>query len=172
MRSIVAVLVLVALAVVSLLCLGLWRSQPQNETRIARGDALEFADFAFAVEGVTLAERLGQPSRGVEASGRFVCIDLRVMNHRQDGDYSIRDRAAVLVDALGRSFRADAVATRTLRGFDAVETTVPPGSSRVTHLAFDVPADATGLRLHFDLGSPLMNLLDAASDGHRTLALE
>ena len=172
MRAIVTVLLLLALGLIGLLCLATWRGLPQNETKIERGGEMVFADFGFAVEGTTIADRPGQPDHGVEASGRYMCVDLRVMNYAKVVDFSFRDSMAVLVDEHGRTFRVDAAATRAARGADPIETAIPPGGSRVTHLVFDVPDDATGLRLRFELGSPIMNLLDTAFDGQRTLALE
>jgi len=172
MCRIAAVLLLLALGLIGLLCLARWRSLPQNDTTIARGDEMVFVDFSFAIEGTTTADRLGAPDHGVEASGRFVCVDLRVMNTRTVGDFSFGDRQALLVDEHGNVFRVDAAAIRALRGSDQIETVAPPGGSRVAQLVFDVPDDATGLRLRFDLGSPIENVLEAAFAGTRSLALE
>jgi hypothetical protein len=172
MRAIAAVQLLLVLGVGGLLGVAQWRGQPNNETRIARGAEMVFADFGFAVERTTLADRLGPPDHDVEASGRYVCVDLRVLNHMQAGDYAFRDGAALLVDGQGRTFRVDAAATRAARGGDPTGTAIPPGGSGVIQLVFDVPDDATGLRMRFDLGSPIENLLEAAFDGQRSLALE
>ena len=94
------------------------------------------------------------------------------MNTRTVGDFSFADSQALLVDEQGNVFRVDAAAIRALRGSDVVETVAPPGGSRVAQLVFDVPDDATGLRLRFDLGSPIENVLEAAFAGTRSLALE
>src|SRR5262245_37705730 len=168
MRVIAAVLLLLALCIVGLLGLARWRGLPQNETRIARGGTMDFDDFGFSIERTTTADRLG----AVQASGRFVCVDLRVMNHMKVVAYTFGDPAALLVDGQGRVYRVDAAATRAARGADPTETAIPPGGSGVTRLVFDIPDDATNLRMRFDFDSPIGNVLEAALAGQRSLALE
>ena len=169
MRAITTLLLLLAVGLTGLLGIAAWRRQPQHETRFARGDELVLTDFGFAVERTAMADRPGQPDHG---PGRDVAVDLRVTNHAKVAANPFLDVAAMLVDEQGRTVRVDAAAHGAARGTDPIGTAIPPGGSLVTHLVFDVPADATGLRLLFDLDMPIANLLEDAFNGRRTLALE
>ena len=147
MRRIAAVLLLLALCLIGLLCLARWRSLPPNDTMIARGDEMVFADFRFAIEETTTADRLGAPDHDVEASGRFVRVDLRVMNTRTVGDFSFEDRRALLVDEQGNVFSVDAAAIRALRGSDQIETVYSMRGSQKKPLAHrNVRCQLTSLR--------------------------
>lgn len=116
--------------------------------------------LAYSVAGVERLETVGVPPAALGAQGRFVAVRVRtwfdpatIASFRGDSPLTPNPREAWLADGRGRRFTASAAATRAYeeardsRSFSLFTRALPPGASYETALVFDVPADATALRL-------------------------
>jgi hypothetical protein len=114
--------------------------------------------IGYSVEGMQTAATIGPENRQVSARGRFVIVQMKVWFDphtisptRGDGPLTPNARRVALVDARGqtytRSSDAEAVFARTHGEEMPLRRPLRPGQSFLKHLVFDVPKNASGLRL-------------------------
>ncbi len=114
--------------------------------------------IGYSVSGVRTAAAIGSDTQQVMARGQFVSVRLKVWFNehtssltRGDGPLTPNARRVVLVDAGGREYAESSEGEAELACVDGGETTLRrplrPGQSFGMDLVFDVPKDASGIRL-------------------------
>jgi hypothetical protein len=114
--------------------------------------------IGYSVSGVETTDALGPEMRRSSAGGQFVVVRLKVWfdehtisRSRGDGPLTPNRRRVVLEDANGRAYPQSAEAEAELKGVEgqagSLAEPLRPGQSFERELAFDVPKEASGLRL-------------------------
>jgi hypothetical protein len=114
--------------------------------------------IGYSVAGMRTATTIGPENRQVSAHGQFVIVQMKVWFDpstispmRGDGPLTPNARRVVLVDASGRTYPRSSegeAALERARGEEvALRQPLRPGQSFEKDLVFDVPKDASGLRL-------------------------
>src|SRR5580700_10834324 len=114
--------------------------------------------IGYSVSGVQATGAIGQAMGQISAHGQFVVVRLKVWfdehtisPNRGDGPLTPNARRVVLVDANGRAYaqspEREARLTRVNRDAASLRQALRPGQSFAKDLVFDVPKDASGLRL-------------------------
>ena len=116
----------------------------------AIGSAFQFGDLRLIVTEIRFSDRVGQEGDETLALERFARLRLSA---RSTGlDAFTLGGALVLIDAQGRRFTPNAVATENAARIDesrgnALTRVLQPGITTDLVVAFDVPDDAEGFRL-------------------------
>src|SRR5580700_8591569 len=114
--------------------------------------------IGYSVSGVQTTSVIGPEMRQESAHGQFVIVRLKVWfdehtisPNRGDGPLTPNARRVVLVDANGRAYaqspEREARLARVNRDAASLRQPQRPGQSFAKDLVFDVPKDASGLRL-------------------------
>jgi len=114
--------------------------------------------IAFSVQSAFSTPALGRGSQQTFAKGQFVIVRLKtwfdertISPHRGNGPLQTGDRMVVLVDAAGHTYFESPEGRRALRLIEGASTPLDeplrPGESFATSFVFDVPKDASDLRL-------------------------
>jgi hypothetical protein len=114
--------------------------------------------IGYSVERTQTAATIGPENRQVSAHGQFVIVRVKVWFDphtisptRGDGPLTPNARRVVLVDSAGRTYAlssdAESVFASTHGEQIPLRSPLRPGQSFVKDLVFDVPQDASGLRL-------------------------
>jgi hypothetical protein len=114
--------------------------------------------IGYSVSAVETAGAIGPEMRQTSAHGQFVVVGLKVWfdehtisPNRGDGPLTPNARRVVLVDANGRTYtqspEGEAELARVNGDAGSLRQPLRPGQSFAKHLVFDVPKDASGLRL-------------------------
>jgi hypothetical protein len=114
--------------------------------------------IGYSVSGVETTGAIGPEMRQSSARGQFVVIRLKVWfdehtisPNRGDGPLTPNPRRVVLVDANDRAYaqspEGEAALVRVEGQAGSLRQPLRPGQSFVKDLVFDVPIDASGLRL-------------------------
>ncbi|MHB8501220.1 MAG: DUF4352 domain-containing protein [Candidatus Acidiferrales bacterium] len=114
--------------------------------------------IGYSVSGVETAGSIGPEMRQTSARGQFVIVRLKVWfdehtisPNRGDGPLTPNARRVVLVDVNGRAYaqtpEGEAELARVNGDAGSLRQPLRPGQSFAKDLVFDVPKDASGLRL-------------------------
>jgi Domain of unknown function (DUF4352) len=114
--------------------------------------------IGYSVSGVETTGAIGPEMRQTSARGQFVVVRLKVWfdehtisPHRGDGPLTPNPRRVVLVDRNGRAYAQSPEGEAELVGgkgeAGSLRQPLRPGQSFRKDLVFDVPKDASGLRL-------------------------
>jgi hypothetical protein len=114
--------------------------------------------IGYSVSGVETAGTLGPEMGQISAHGRFVVVRLKVWfdehtisPNRGDGPLTPNARRVVLIDVNGRAYAQSPEGEAKLPRVDgdagSLRKPLRPGQSFAKDLVFDVPKDASGLRL-------------------------
>jgi hypothetical protein len=126
--------------------------------------------IGYSVSGVRTTSSIGSEMQPMAAQGQFVIVRLKVWfdehtisPHRGDGPLTPNARRVVLVDSNGRTYEqspeAESVLTRASGEQMSLRQALRPGQSFTKELVFDVPRDATGLRLLITEDDPETHLI-------------
>lgn len=114
--------------------------------------------IAYSVQSARMVAALGMESQQTSAKGQFAIVRLKtwfdehsISPHRGNSPLQTGERMAVLVDGAGHAYPQSPggqAAFRLIEGAAiSLDQPLRPGESFVTSLVFDVPKDASGLRL-------------------------
>ena len=114
--------------------------------------------IGYSVSAVETAGAIGPEMRQISARGQFVIVRLKVWfdehtisRSRGDGPLTPNPRRVVLEDANGRAYaqspEGEAQLVRGKGEAGSLDEPLRPGQSFATDLVFDVPKQASGLRL-------------------------
>lgn len=114
--------------------------------------------IGYSVSGVQTTSVIGPEMRQESAHGQFVIVRLKVWfdertisPNRGDGPLTPNARRVVLIDAGGRTYtessEGEAQLARANGDAGSLRQPLRPGQSFAKDLVFDVPEDASGLRL-------------------------
>ena len=114
--------------------------------------------IGYAVAGIDRTGALGPEMRRTSLHGKFIVVRLKVRfdehsisPNRGDGPLTPNARRVVLVDGNGRAYAqspdGEAELTRVNGDSGSLSQPLRPGQSFAKDLVFDVPKDASGLRL-------------------------
>jgi hypothetical protein len=114
--------------------------------------------IGYSVSAVETAGAIGPEMRQISARGQFVIVRLKVWfdehtisRNRGDGPLTPNRRRVVLEDANGRAYaqspEGEAQLVRGKGEAGSLDEPLRPGQSFATDLVFDVPKQASGLRL-------------------------
>lgn len=124
----------------------------QDETKpVAKiGETVQDGDLAFTVIDVTTASTLGNQFTKKDAQGLFYVISLKVDNKGKETK-TIDSSMITLTDSQGRTFDRS-IDGQTAKGMaqgsvDLFLQQVQPGLNVTGDIVFDIPQDATGLKL-------------------------
>lgn len=117
-----------------------------SPTTFKVGDEVKLGDWTVKVWGVqdpyTSTNQFAQPTPG----GRFVLLDTEVKNTGNDAKSVSSLLCFKVQDSANREYTED-IASGAQPGPPDGE--VPPGQAKRGNVVFDIPADATGLKLNF-----------------------
>ena len=146
MTAVVAAAVLLPIAAYCLWC----AYGPVND--VALNTPIRHDDFLFSVQNVS-SRRSGRLMQYTAA--------ILVQNQARRLGYPWRDSIAYLADASGTRYRPSSKGSFWLA----------PGESRVAHVAFNVPADSTGVVLRFWDGVFIGDAFDANAYGRTAVRI-
>jgi hypothetical protein len=116
---------------------------PQQVVKV--GEERCFDEWCITVTGASREPSVG----GVRANGIFYVVSVRVSSHSRGRPQREKDVYTYLTDGRGRRFEISTAGQSALQraGLAGVPMTsfVDPGGSFESHLAFDVPQDATNM---------------------------
>jgi hypothetical protein len=139
------------------------------------GQEIVYDDFGFSLRSVRTARELGSGAARMTAHGTYYVVELQVANHAQRVDYRLDSHRPWLCDASGAEYAPLAQAQALLVATHAaqpVPAAIAAGTSCVTTLVFDAPADAEGLYVRIGWGPSWVDALDLAIMGNRRLIIE
>ena len=118
------------------------------------GETVQYGDIAFTVTDVTTAASLGNQFTRKDAQGLFYVVSLKIENKAKETntiDSSIDSSMITLTDSQGRTFDRS-IDGQTAKGMaqgkvDLFLQQVQPGLNVNGDIVFDIPKDATGLKL-------------------------
>jgi hypothetical protein len=145
-----------------------------RDQRAKLGEEIVYDDFGFTVIGMRRASEVGPSSSRVAARGSFVVLRMRIANHAERVEYALSQHTPILEDSSGNRFRADARATEALARDGAAPSppaSIHAGEEFISEVAFDVPRDASGLRVRITWGDAT-GAIDRLVRGDRTIVLD
>jgi hypothetical protein len=151
-------------------------STGQRDEVMSFNQEIQFDDFAFSVLDSRAAKMVGPESAQVTAHGIFYIVKLQVANHAVRVPFTFDRHSAILVDnqRVEHLISPDAQAA-----LDAVHGTpdscgapLEHGTTCVTELVFDVPADTHAPWLRMSFGGAVGSTLDLVVYGNRVIQLK
>lgn len=130
-------------------------SKPANNTQTATlakvGEAVQDGDIAFTAIDTTKAKTLGNQYTRKTAQGTFYIVTLKIENKGKETK-TIDSSMLTLTDSQGRQFDRS-IDGQTAKGLaegkvDLFLQQVQPGLNVTGDIVFDIPKDATGLKLN------------------------
>ncbi len=124
---------------------------PQTKVEAAKiGETVQDGDLAFTATSVTTANSLGNTYTSSKAQGIFYVVTLKIENKGKETK-TIDSSMITLTDDQGRKFDRS-IEGQTAKGLsqgkvDLFLQQVQPGLSVTGDIVFDIPKDATGLKL-------------------------
>ena len=168
-------IVVAAAAGVSLLLAWVLAAWSRSAKVVGWNQEIQYDDFAFSVLGVRQAPTLGADDDQQAARGVFYVVTLKVANHARRVNYIFKPTSPILLDASGREY---VVSPQGQRALDSAGSSggcaapIPPGSSCMTDVVFDVPADVSDPQVRISTGGPLGDLLDDMFYGKLRIRLQ
>lgn len=114
--------------------------------------------IAYATGGVQLANSIGPEMQPISTTGRFAIVPLKtwfdpttISAQRGNGPLTPNGRVITLLDGRGRRFspseKGESILAAVRLHSTPLRTPLRPGESYVSYVVFEIPGDATGLRL-------------------------
>jgi len=114
--------------------------------------------IAYAIGGMHVVTSVGPEMQSVSANARFAIVQIKtwfdpatISPQRGDGPLTPNRRAITLVDDRARKFvpsaKGDPVLAAARLHSTPLHTSLRPGESYVSYVVFEIPEDATGLKL-------------------------
>jgi len=136
------------------------------------GQEIRYDDFAFSVQEVRKTRTLGNST----AQGIYYIVNLKVANHATRLNFEFKPASPVLIGHDGRRYRASFEPQQAIESNgdagDACAAPIPPGSSCVKQVVFDVPDDVSDLRLKISSAGLAGDILDTIFYGRKVIRLE
>jgi hypothetical protein len=126
-------------------------STPEATKATAKvGETVQDGDLAFTATAVTTANSLGNSYTSSKAQGIFYVVTLKIENKGKETK-TVDSSMITLTDSQGRKFDRS-IEGQTAKGLsqgkvDLFLQQVQPGLSVTGDIVFDIPKDATGLKL-------------------------
>ena len=114
--------------------------------------------IAYTVGGLQIAQMVGPGIQPVSANERFAIVQLKtwfdpttISAHRGNGPLTPNGRTIILLDDRGRKFqpstKSESVLAAARLHSTPLREPLRPGESYVSYVVFEVPSDASGLKL-------------------------
>ena len=131
---------------------------------------IKYDDFAFSVEGVRKSRTLGDST----AQGVFYIVSLKVANHAKRVNFEFKPASPVLISQDGRQYRVSSkpAPESVTHAGNRCAAPIPPGSSCVKEVVFDVPPDVSDPRLKISSAGLAGEILDTIFYGRKVIRLE
>lgn len=137
------------------------------------GQAIQYDDFAFAVQSSERAAQIGELR---SLAGVFYVVPFKVMNRAKRVDFTFRPRDVLLVDAAGVEYPPSEAGRRAWfaahNTTDACALALPAGTECTTVLVYDVPAGTQAPVIRLAAGGAFGVIADALLSGNKVLQLK
>jgi hypothetical protein len=162
-----------ALLVIAVLVLAIVALLNRRNQIVGLNQEIQYDDFALSVLGTVKANSVGSVTTQHSTEGQFYVVTLKVTNQAKRVNYRFPKALAILIDESGREYHISSAGQKALdeetTKSGGCESEIPPGSSCVTDVVFELPKDVRISYVRISGGGAAGDVLDTIFYGKKII---
>ena len=134
---------------------------------------IQYDDFAFSVLNLRKANTLNRSVSGEDGESAFYVVRMKIANHARRVNYTFKKSVVILVDDRGNEYHLSAAGQKAFESeptyTGGCESDIPPGSSCLSDVVFQLPAAGKISHLRISEGGRLGDVADTIFYGNKVI---